>query len=152
MLPEQWVIFVMERDPYGEGRGTYLFERVEQSSNVALGDGTHLLYANGAYRGDDELGMLMHDFCESDPDRMRNSLMAERVRYYKRTPKGVTHMCEIFDEIRQEGIEQGIEQGEEKALLKSARSLMEKLSLTAQQALDILDVREPQRSRCLSML
>lgn len=156
MLPEQWVVFIMERDPYGEGRGTYLFERVEQSSNMALGDGTHLLYANGAYRGDDELGMLMHDFCESNPDEMRNSLMAERVRYFKRTPKRVTHMCEIFEEIRREGIEigerRGIELGEERAMLKSVRQLMERLSLTAQEAFDILNVPEAKRPHYLALL
>ena len=48
---------------------------------------------------------LMRDFCESDPDVMTNVLLAERVRYLKRTPKGVVQMCEVFDEIRQEGIE-----------------------------------------------
>ena len=164
VLPEQWVVFIMERDPYGEGRGTYLFERVEQSSNMALGDGTHLLYANGAYRGNDELGMLMHDFCESNPDEMRIPLMAERVRYFKRTPKGVTHMCEIFEEIRREGIEigerrgielgekRGIELGEERAMLKSVRRLMERLSLTAQEAFDILNVPEAKRPHYLALL
>jgi hypothetical protein len=163
-LPEQWVIFIMERDPFGEGKGLYHFERTDQTSHRSLEDGTHVLYANGAYRGDDELGELMHDYCESNPDDMRNPLMAERVRYFKRTPKGVTHMCEIFDEIRQEGekrgfergkkhgIEQGIEQGEERALLASARRVMEQLSFSAQQALDFLGVGEPQRSRLLAIL
>lgn len=65
-------------------------------------------------------------------------------------------MCEIFDEIRQEGekrgIEQGIEQGEERALLASARRVMEQLSFSAQQALDFLGVGEPQRSRLLVIL
>lgn len=86
--------------------------------------------------------------------------MAERVRYFKRTPKGVTHMCEIFDEIRQEGEKrgfergekQGIEQGEERALLASAQRVMGQLSFSAQQALDLLGVGEPQRSRLLAIL
>lgn len=118
----------------------------------------------------------MHDYCESNPDDMRNPLMAERVRYFKRTPKGVTHMCEIFDEIRQEGFERGFERGfqqgfergfqqeferglkraselgEERALLSCAQSLMGNLSFSAQQALDVLGVEEPRRSRLLAIL
>ena len=52
-----------------------------------------------------DLGRLMHDFCESDPDAMSTPLLAERVRCFKRTPKGVAQMCQIIDEICQEGIE-----------------------------------------------
>ena len=59
-------------------------------------------------------------------------------------------MCEVFDEIRQEGIErgieQGIEQGEERRLIDDLRSLMERLSLTAQEAFDALNVPEAKPS------
>ena len=74
----------------------------------------------------------MRGFCESDPDAMTNALLAERARYLKRAPKGVVQICEVFDEIRQEGIEQGIEQGEERVLIASLRSEMERLFITAQ--------------------
>ena len=155
-LPEQWVIFIMELDPFAEGRGTYLFERAETETGAKLGDGTKVLYANGEYRGNDDLGSLMRDFCESDPDAMVNALLAERVRYLKRTPKGVVQMCEVFDEIRQEGvqegIEQGIEQGDERRLIDDLHSLMERLSLTAQEALDALNVPEAKRSHYLTIL
>ena len=45
------------------------------------------------------------------------------VRYLKRTPKGVVQMCEVFDEIRQEGIERD----EERMLIAALHSLMERL-------------------------
>ena len=57
-------------------------------------------------------------------------------------------MCEVFDEIRQEGIEQG----EERRLIDDLRSLMERLSLTAQEAFDLLNVPEAKRSQYLAML
>lgn len=61
-------------------------------------------------------------------------------------------MCEVFDEIRQEGIEQGIERGEERRLIDDLRSLMERLSPTAQEAFDALNVPEAKRSQYLAML
>ena len=61
-------------------------------------------------------------------------------------------MCEVFDEIRQEGIEQGIEQGEERRLIDDLRSLMERLSLTAHEAFDLLNVPEAKRPQYLAML
>lgn len=64
----------------------------------------------------------------------------------------MVQMCEVFDEIRQEGIEQGIEQGEERRLIDDLRSLMERLSLTAQEALDALNVPEAKRPQYLAML
>ena len=143
-LPEQWVIFIMEHDPFGKGQGTYLFERAEKLCGERLADGTNLLYANGDYRADDELGDLMRDFHQSEPDAMRNARMAERVRYFKRTPKGMVQMCEIFDEIRQEG--------EERMLLAILRNLMEKFSLTAQEAFDMLSVPNEKRQKYLAML
>lgn len=57
-------------------------------------------------------------------------------------------MCEVFDEIRQEGIEQG----EERGLIDDLRSLMERLSLTAQEAFDALNVPEAKLSQYLAML
>ena len=31
-------------------------------------DGEHILYVNSSYRGEDEIGRLMHDFTCTDPD------------------------------------------------------------------------------------
>ena len=155
-LPEQWVIFVMEEDPFGDGESHYLFERMQDCGSRKLGDGTHILYINGSYRGDDALGRLMADFCQSDPALIGHPGLRKRVEYFKNTQKGVGEMCEILEQMRDEamekGIEQGIEQGEQRNLLSNVRSLMEKLSLTARQALDLLDVPEAEQPRYLAML
>ena len=36
----------------------------------------HILYVNGKYRGDDEVGKLMHDFSCTDPDDMNYEILA----------------------------------------------------------------------------
>lgn len=54
---------------------------------------------NGSYRGNDEVGWLMHDFNCKDYRDMHNPKIAERVRYFKEEPKGVTEMCETMQKI-----------------------------------------------------
>ena len=149
-LPEQWVVFIMEEDPFGQGEGTYLFRRT--CGGIRLEDGTHYLYVNGAYRGDDELGALMSDFCQSDPNAMGNKMLADRVRYWKENPEGVRKMCEILEEMRDEAMRKGMEKGMEQNLLNNVRSLMESVGWTAQQALDTLKVPKSDQAKYLAML
>ena len=150
-LPEQWVVFVMERDPFGEGRPTYLFENVGPGGR-RLGDGTRKLYANGSYRGDDEIGRLMADFCEPDPDRIRDPALADRVRYFKRTERGRHEMESMSERLMRIGREDGRREGAEANLIENARSIMEAFRLTAQQALDVLKVPEADRPRLMELL
>ena len=143
-LPQRWVVVVLERDPDGPQRRCRHY-RAREEDGSTLDDGAHLLYVNAAWRGDDELGRLMADFCERDPDR-------NRVRYLKRDPEGVREMCRISEEIFNEGVEQGIEQGARDKLLENVRSMVRNLQITAQQALDALDVPESERAEIIAML
>lgn len=98
----------------------------------------------------------MADFCQSDPDKIRDDLLRKRVQYLKRSDEGREHMCRISEEIYNEGLEQGIERGIEQGarsnLIENVRSLMESVGWTAQQALDGLKVPESERPSILSML
>jgi hypothetical protein len=67
-----------------------------------FGDGEHILYVNGAYRGDDEIGNLMHDFSCSDPNDMINKDLADRSRYFKETEEGVSEVCKVMEDMRNE--------------------------------------------------
>ena len=113
-LPETYIIFITENDVYQDGHPFHLFERTDTKDGSLFGDEEHILYINGAYRGDDEIGHLMHDFSCSNPDDMYNSDMAERSRYFKESEKGVSEMCTIMEDLRQESIEIGMEKGREK--------------------------------------
>ena len=92
-LPETYVIFITETDIYKKGLPFYSIERINVSLNEPFEDGEHILYVNGAYRGDDEIGKLMHDFSCSNPDDMINSDMAEVARYYKENEEGCKRSC-----------------------------------------------------------
>ena len=77
------------------------------STDIKYEDGKHIWYVNGAYRGDDAIGRLMHDFSCNEASNMSYQLMSERTKYLKENEKGVQEMCRISEEIREEGIKEG---------------------------------------------
>ena len=48
----------------------------------------------------------MHDFNCMEADDMNFELMAERTRYLKENPKGVSEMCRIMEDMRNESIQE----------------------------------------------
>lgn len=85
-----------------------------------FGDGAHIIYVNGEYRGEDALGRLMHDFNCRKADEMHYGLMAEQTRYLKETEEGVATMCKIVEELcdksREEGLQAGLQTGRAEGL------------------------------------
>ena len=110
-LPDTYVVFITEDDYYEEGKPLYVIQHMNITLNQPFGDGTHILYVNGQYRGDSEMGKLMHDFCCADPDEMYYKLFADKTRYLKESTEGVSEMCRAMEELRNEGVEEGIEIG-----------------------------------------
>ncbi len=155
-LPEQWVVFVMESDEEAQGRGARLFENRDALTGDAFDDGTHKLVVNGAYRGEDELGHLMADFCQPDPAKIKDTLLRKRVQYLKDSAKGVDQMSsaseELFNWGRDEGLKEGRDEGLRQGMLNNVRSLMETVGWSAQEALDKLKVPKAEQARYLSML
>ena len=103
-LPDTFTIFITEKDFYGRGEAIYYIERMNLTTGKPFADGEHILYVNGEYRGDSDIGKLMHDFNCTDADDMNFPLLAERTRYLKENPKGVSEMCKVMEDIRNESI------------------------------------------------
>ncbi len=78
---------------------------------------------NGKYRGNDEIGKLMHDFSCTNPDDMNYEALAKKARYYKQDEKGVATMCKIMEDMRNEAAREAAQ----KAELKSAKETAERL-------------------------
>ncbi len=98
-LPECYCIFITEKDVMGCGLPVYHAQRVISETGKLLGDGTHIIYVNGAYRGDDPIGRLMHDFSCSSPSDMYYRPLARQVGYYKNDEKGVEAMSKGMEEL-----------------------------------------------------
>ena len=152
---ETFTIFITEHDILKGNQPIYHVSRViEELDNKPFGDKSHIIYVNGAYKGDAStpLARLVHDLFCSEPDDMHYEELAERARYYKKDSKGVEAMCEIWEEVRREGIEQGERDGRFKEQLSSIRNLMETLNLTAQQAMDALKIPTEKRDVYVAQL
>ena len=121
-LPDTFTIFIIEKDFYGKGEPVYFIERMNITTGEPFADGEHILYVNGEYRGDSDIGKLMHDFNCTDAADMNFKLLADRTRYLKENPEGVSEMCKVIEEMRKEeraeGIKEGIQEGMRTAALR----------------------------------
>lgn len=101
-LPDTYTIFITEEDFFGMGKPVYPIERINLAAGTFFEDGEHILYVNGKYEGESDIGRLMHDFNCTRADDMNYELMAERTRYLKENPKGVSEMCKVMEDMRNE--------------------------------------------------
>ena len=150
-LPEVWVIFITENDVIGRGDSIYQFERCDIKTGDRFNDGSHILYVNGSYRGNDDLGKLMHDFSCTNPSDMIFQPLAERVRFFKESKEGVAIMCKAIEDMRNqeriEGIQEGILEGEKRnkravalRMLKSGKYTDEEIAEMS--GLSIMEVKK----------
>ena len=115
---------------------------------VPFEDRQHILYVNASYKGDDDIGRLMHDFLCSDPDDMFTEMLAEKARYLKTDPKGVDIMCKVMEDLREESIQRGIDLSR----IESIKNIMEGLKYTAEQAMELLKIPAADQSKYLAKL
>lgn len=124
-LPEVYVIFITERDVIGRGQAVYRVDRYFDTGEP-FEDGAHIVYVNGAYRGQTPIGRLMHDFSCTKASDMHYELLADRVSFFKESKKGVAIMCKAMEDMRneslQEGIRQGIKQGINQGVKQSVKA------------------------------
>lgn len=135
-LPETYVVFITEHDVLGKGQPVYSIERYISGSDEKFDDGSHILYVNGAYRGDTPLGKLMHDFSCTAPDQMYYDELAERVRFFKETKEGVLTMCKVMEDMRNEATERGIAQGIARGALERSKLIAHRMLKAGKYALD----------------
>ena len=109
-LPETWVIFITENDVMGKGLPLYPIERCFLGTGERFEDGSHILYVNGAYRGDTPIGKLMHDFSCTDAADMYYGTLADRVRFFKESKEGIEIMCRAMEDMRNQTLKEGMKE------------------------------------------
>ncbi len=120
-LRESYIIFITEEDYFGCGLPIYTIHRHFEEIDRAFEDGSHIVYVNGSYRGDDPIGKLMHDFgCRESKDIYYPQL-ANGVRHFKEEG-GRAVVCQAVEEYANKvaiktAIETGIEYKIEKDLI-----------------------------------
>ena len=111
-LPNLYIIFILEHDLFGEGLPIYFVNKIlnikdKEGNYLPFDDGCNIMYINGDYRGDNQLGKLMHDFSTPNADEMYYDELAKRVRFHKQDEKGVQNMCQIIEEYGDERAAEG---------------------------------------------
>ena len=147
-LPETYVIFITEHDVWKRSKPLYKVRRTFEDTEEIFDDGAHILYVNGECRSESPLGRLMHDFFCSNPNDMYSNVLAERVRFFKEDEKGVATMCKIMEEIRKDGEVQGAETER----LKNIKSLIQRMGVTAEVAMDALNIAKDDQPKYLALL
>ena len=150
-LPDTYVIFITERDVLGEGKALYHVERMIDGEKE-FNDGSHILYVNGAYRGEDPIGRLMHDFNCTEADDMTDTLLQGRTRYFKESTEGVNSMCLLMEQMRDEAAEKSAAEQAIKDAIDHVLNLMEHFKVGAEEAMNALKIPEEYRSAVLAAL
>ena len=142
-IPDSYVIFITENDVMQGDQSIYPVERYVTigKKKVLFGDGSHIIYVNGKYRGNDEIGKLMHDFSCTNPDDMNYEALAKKARYFKQDEKGVATMCKIMEDMRNEAAQQA-EQNKAKKMairmIKAGKMSLEDIADYTELSLDTI--------------
>jgi hypothetical protein len=95
-IKESYVIFIVEEDMFEHGEPLYHIERYISELCIPFQDGNHIIYVNGEYEGDDDIGMLMRDFKCSKAEDMHYEVLKEGMKHYKEG-NGRKEMCEVIE-------------------------------------------------------
>lgn len=83
-----------------------------------------ILFVNGEYRGNDDVGKLMEDFFCTTANDMHSNVLADRVRYFKETEKGAENMCKIVEDLCKEAKDEGLQRGRQEGVIKNLCDLV----------------------------
>jgi hypothetical protein len=143
-IKDSYVIFIYKHDKFQEGLPLYHIDRYVRETGKLFEDGSHIIYVNGNYKGDDEIGHLMQDFHQTDPDNMHYKELSQGVRHFKEVEEGRDTMCEAVQEYAKEYAKT------EKAEL--VENFMKNMNLTLKQALDAAGIQGEEREAIIQLL
>ena len=127
-LRDTYVIFITENDVMKRGQEVYVYDRTEKVSGEHLGDGTHIIYVNGATRSETEIGKLVHDLRCPDASEMYFEVLRKQVSQFKNSEEGRHVMCKAMEELgaRHEAIGEarGKREGKRETMLAMAKRML----------------------------
>ena len=132
-LRETYVIFITENDILKGDLPIYHIERVILENGKLFHDEEHIIYVNSRITDETALGRLMHDFWCTDANDMYNTVLADRVRYFKEDVKGVEIMCKEMEKMRDET--------RKELIVESIRKML-KARITEEQIKQVYDVTD----------
>lgn len=116
----------------------YHIDRYIRETDELFDDGSHIIYVNGSYKGNDEIGQLMRDFHQTNPENMHYEALAQGVKHFKETEEGREQMCEAVEKYGDERVIN--------AKIVSVQNLIKNTKFTLEQALDALEIQGDERA------
>lgn len=154
-LQDSYMVFITQSDIFGHGIPIYTINRHFEEIDESFDDGSHIVYVNGNYMGDDTIGRLMHDFGCKEPKDMYYPELAKGVRHFKEEG-GREKMCEAVENYAKSYAEKYAEQKAEIArldsLLEAIKNLMETMKWSAEQAMAAMKISDTDKEMLLNKL
>ena len=119
-LRDTYVIFITENDVMGGDKEAYSYSRREDGTGEFLGDGTHIIYVNGATRSTSDIGKLVHDFQCRDVAEMHFDVLKKQVSEFKNSEEGRRVMCKAMERIA----ERNKAEGKRENMLATAKRML----------------------------
>ena len=123
-LRDTYVIFITENDVMEDGQEVYVYDRTERKSGKRLGDGTHIIYVNGATRSETEIGKLVHDLLCRDEAIMYFDLLRKRVSQFKDSEEGRHIMCKAVEEFAERRAAESKAEGKRETMIATAKRML----------------------------
>ncbi|WP_034461940.1 PD-(D/E)XK nuclease family transposase [Butyrivibrio sp. AE3003] len=146
ILKDSYVIFIYKHDKFGKGLPIYRAERVISEIEEPLNDGSHIVYVNGNYKGNDEIGKLMADFRSTSSDGMNYKELADGLHHFKETEEGRDVMCESVKKYAEEYAKEYAEEYATDTKIEMVKNLMSNMKWTLEQTLNNMGVSDNERS------
>ena len=103
-LQDSYMVFITQTDIFDYGLPIYTINRHFEEIDDKFDDGSHIVYVNGSYKGDDAVGRLMHDFgCKKSEDIYYPEL-AKGVKHFKEEEEGRKVMCEAVEKYAEKKV------------------------------------------------
>ncbi len=154
-LQDSYMVFITRTDIFGHGIPIYTIDRHFRETDEFFDDGSHIIYVNGAYKGDDAIGNLLHDFACKESKDMYYPELAKGIKHFKEEG-GREKMCEAVEKYAKEYAEEYAKEYADRKMLdkqiEMIKNLMESMKWSAEQAMVAMKVSEADKVILLKKL
>lgn len=159
-LPDTYVIFICDFDPFGENKYRYTFQaECKESETAKLKDGRTLVFLSTCGENEKEVSRELAAFLKFVKADLKQSQedfhdpYVRQLQNFIRDIKGNREMEErfmILEEMlrdeRNEGIKEGIKEGMEKGIIKMVTA-MRKKGLSEEKIMELCDISEEEMNK-----
>ena len=150
-LKDSYVIFITENDYFKKNESVYRIDRTMETGEM-YGDGSHIIYVNGQYKGDDDIGRLIADMNNRTTEGFYYKELEDGVRHFKIDKKGRKTMSGAVEKYADKNKAEGRAEGRLEGKLEDIKALMKNLKCSAEQAMETLNVPKSEYNKYLSRL